>query len=303
MATVFRPPIIVTIYARPKAQPEYSVNMAVLFTPNPTQPFSQSDWPLTARARPPQKSDLPLLPPPPPPPPVPFNQDLWENAARIPRSLKSEVYFGAFTIYNPNPAIPFSQDIWDSATPRKAKAVGEPYGLSLPPNIIVTPFAQDIWDNPTRTPISLKSDSYAYPRTLVVPVIQAPFAQREWNRPAERRQKARTEEYPIPYPFRFRPFRNEQAIIIPKRQPLKSDFSVNLLPLISLSIKPFKADDWPEAPPKQAKAKVDDVVNFVQGILPPPRPTPTPRNHGIVRDPLNRDAWGRWTPGTGYHQG
>src|SRR3954462_1298127 len=106
MATIFRPPVFVTLYQRPKAQPEYTVTLLTLYAPNPDRPFRQSDWPLAARPKQPQD-------------------------AAAPANLNPLIY--------PNPARPFHQDGWDSATSARPRATGEAQGtlnsLLTPPSV------------------------------------------------------------------------------------------------------------------------------------------------------------------------
>lgn len=176
MATIFRPPVTVKIPKLPSQQPDAVINLRVLLSPNPAEPFRQDDWPSCARGRPAQASDAPAnrLPF----TTLPFGQDDWPSTERPRYSDRGDADDG-LALLAPNPARPFAASDWPTAATRKKAALTDQASNRLPHTTL--PFRQSDWPLPgRRRPI--QSDIIVNLLPLqAVPVVAAPFRQDEWH--------------------------------------------------------------------------------------------------------------------------
>lgn len=253
MATVFRSPIINITYAQRKAQPEYVVSLNVLFSPNPAQPFTQTDWPKAHRARRPQDASAPanlnplyytvVVS-------APFYQDIWDSAVRARPKTVGESLGTLNPLLTPNPSSPFNQDLWDPVAPRKARATGEAVGTDAPllnPNP-ARPFKQDLWDLAAR---------------------RRARAVGEVRRPPD----------PVLTPNPSRPFVNVFDTLFAARRKPVSDEAANFLPLQAVPIIfPFSQSDWRVSIRHPVASKTDDF-----GIPLTLRPVPPPSTNVLRR--------------------
>jgi hypothetical protein len=188
MATIFRPPLYVVIYPKQKTQPEYTVTLSSLLTPNPAQPFQQTLWPRPSDPIWKAKADdvTNLLP-------VqtvvvvaaPFYQNVWLNALTPKVKVNDTTPAVSLPLYSPNPVQPFSLFDWpSSAVTRKTAAVAETVELLLPiysPNPSA-PFVNSTDAASPRFAVQpVKSDIIVNLLPLqIIPVGPMPFSQADW---------------------------------------------------------------------------------------------------------------------------
>lgn len=238
MATIFRSPVFVTIYPKPKAKDSWEVNLLALYAPNPAFPFKQTQWDLPTKARSKAVGEAFFIPSPlfSPNPSVPFNQELWDLPTKGRPKATGESYSAVLTLYS----FPFPNSLEDWPNPAKPlpKAVGESYGLNLALTVIFQPNNVYDWPRPASPkPVASQAESYSSPSTLVNPPAM-PFNQTDWQRPT------------------------------PKRlSDLRSDILVNTLPLTPVAVTlPFSQEDWPlpSPPPNRWQAaRLEVPQNFL----------------------------------------
>lgn len=235
MATIFRPPIIVTITPPRKAKESWEVNVRLLLAPYPAQPFVQAIWPNPTRISLSLKSDYsinrqPLLAI----QPSPFFQREWPYPALPPRK-KDVLTIRISTAVAGPVAAPFFQSDWQFVGKRAPSPKIDNVVNLLPIQTVVvaTPFSQAHWPNPY-----LRKDVSQFDYSFPIYVSGVPFVQSDW-----------TTAFRLPRP--------------------KVDDVVNLLTIrtIVAGAAPFFQSDWLRAPIR-LKSKVDDVVNLLT-IRPP----------------------------------
>lgn len=221
MATIFRPPIIVTVYSKPKARDEWAVNLSVLYSPNPASPFAQLDWPSAVRAR---------------------------------AKATGEATSAPYSLYTPNPSGPFNQEDWlNAALARQAQKSDAPTYF-IPPK----PFTEVAWPGIQRGLPAAKVDDVV--NLYQAPVaIDYPFSQTDWGAVALPRKAIPADTVTLLLPFfGTAPFAGLTETRTMARQSVKSDIFVNLLPLQSAPIVlPFSQGDWFSIAQRRFAANVD----------------------------------------------
>lgn len=242
MATIFRAPIIIRLPVKPKAPATWEVNLLALLQPNPAQPFSQLDWPLPKRARPPQKSDAPA---------------------------------NINPLFYPNPAQPFVQSEWSNPynVRLSQRIIDHPAIQEVA--VVAAPFVQSEWPNPAHY---MHKAQDAAPQSRLLPLATVPFANYDW--PLSSKSKAAASghfnsiftapEAPFfvtdwPNPARKRPTRRDDAI-------------PNLTFTLAPPTVPFSYHDWPN-PKRRGKAQHTDVPPY---IIPEAPPVPSDFKQGLI---------------------
>ena len=151
MATIFRPPVFVRLFARKPKQPENPDNLLPLQTiVVAVQPFAMLDWPNAVRLLPVQKFDAQVNRQ--PFTILPFSSIDWQNPKRQQLTQKFDVPASLFPLVNPNPAQPFNFSDWLSAKPvRLLPKPDWPINLFplFRPNPAI-PFQQNDWNTLTK---------------------------------------------------------------------------------------------------------------------------------------------------------
>ena len=247
----------------------------------PPSPFSQSDWPLLARPKQPQDAAaaanlLPINTP------AVVVTGTWRSpliitiyptkkAAQESAPWNNSIYQPVVVAGTPN-----NQDLWDN--PSKAKPAQD---AGAPPNLNPlyypnpsSPFNQDLWEGQPRGKPSQDSSAAANLLPLNTPVVvAAPFNQDLWDlTPRRRAALVDAVEILLPIYSPFNPFTNQTEPVAFKRQSLKSDIYVNLLPIQTAipAIPPFYQNDWSGVATRRAVAKVDDVELLLAQYHPNP---------------------------------
>ena len=193
MATIFRPPVVVTIKKLPPKQPDNPVDLLALLAPNPARPFKQDEWVNPRRTRPAQKSDAPtdllslqvivVVT-------TPFQQNEWLNPPRGEAVQKSDAPANMLALLQPNPAITFSQTDWPNCKPARLPKPDWPVNLLalLQPNPAAS-FRQSDWNAvlTKRQPASVDPAVNLLPLQNPPAVATLPFIVTEWLLPATRR--------------------------------------------------------------------------------------------------------------------
>lgn len=233
MATIFRPPIFVTIYPRSKAKDSWEINLRVLYSPNPAVPFNQLDWPSPVKAKAKAvgeavSASAPLFTP---NPPGPFNQNDWRNPVLARPSQKSDAptYF--------IPPKPFTEVNWTIvAAPRRA-AIVDTVQLLLP---LYAPPAMPfsgLTETRTMQRQLVKSDIIINLLPLQAAPVVLPFSLTDWSTVASRRSPAKVDlierSLPLLAPNPDRPFIDPimANLNASKRAAAIVDAFVNLLPV------------------------------------------------------------------------
>jgi hypothetical protein len=303
--------------AKVKALPEVFDVINPLFSPNPPRPFSQTDWDLAANPKikaQPEAFDVsnPLFSP---NPSRPFAMHDWQRVRRVTRTAKVDDVVNLMglrgVVVVPTP---FNQDLWEGAAKPRLKITDVSIGTSLPLTQFL-PINQNLWENAKPPRLSQKSDAPANMLPLLAPNPAIPFNQDLWENAAFARVKARVDDFANLRPIQtvvvvVAPFnQTDWARPAALRQPIKSDIYVNLLPLHTppvVSGPPFFQTDWTGVATPRRAARVDDVVNLLAIQNPPPIPPipPQPPNikMRVVRDYWDRDEWGNFIPGGGTRE-
>lgn len=176
MATIFRPPIIVTISPRRKAKEDWTVNIRVQYV----VPFRQLDWSLPTKAR--AKVDveavgarLPLYAP---NPPRPFNQSEWPNPASARQLPAPDYNVNLLPLQNPVVvAIPFNETNWTRpATPRSPVTSDVIINLlPLQSAPVILPFSLGDWSTVARPRAKAIVDLIERSAPLYTPNPAVPF--------------------------------------------------------------------------------------------------------------------------------
>lgn len=227
MATVFRPPIIVTISPRRKVAEDWSVNVRVLYAPNPAVPFSQLDWPLAVRAK---------------------------------AKATGEPIAALSPLYNPTPVNPFSQSDWLNATRGRPPQKSDAPTYTSTFYVTAKPFTEPSWPSVLRGRAAAKVDDVVnlVPLQNPVVVVAAPFSQSDWPLAAARRKPVPIDTVQLLLPLTIMPFAGLTETRIFARQAVRSDIFVNLLPLQAAPvIFPFSLTDWSTVARRRPAALVD----------------------------------------------
>lgn len=270
MATIFRPPIIVTVYPRRKAADEWSGNLRVLYAPNPAVPFKQLDWPLATRAGAKSVGEAVAAPAPlyTPNPAAPFRQSDWINAAigRLPQKSDAPTYF-----IGPKP---FTEPSWPAIPRGRAAAkvddVVNLVPLQNPVVVVAAPFAEFSWPPPQRGRAA-KVDDVVNLVPIQNPAV-IPFRQGDWPLAVTPRKPAIVDTVELPYSIyvTFKPFAGLTETRQFARPAAITDAFVNLLPIQSAPvIFPFSLTDWSTVARPNFPAIVDAVESPVWLYAPP----------------------------------
>lgn len=235
MATVFRPPIIVTIYPRRKAADEWSVNLRVLYAPNPAVPFNQLDWPLATRAKP---------------------------------KATGEAVAASAPLYTPNPPGPFNQTDWLNAKLVRQAQKSDAPAYFIPPR----PFTEVSWPSIQRGRPTAKVDDVVNFSPPLMPNPAGPFNQFDWRFAAAPRRSVPVDTVELLLPFfGVAPFAGLTETRTMARQSVKSDIFVNLLPLQSGPVVfPFSQADWSTV----ARPRFPAIVDLIERCSPLYTPNP-----------------------------
>src|SRR5271166_1005464 len=288
---VFRAPIFSRLIPpQAKATGEAIGGIAPLLTPNPPQPFVQSQWDLATRAFPKLVSEVsgtlaPLLTP---NPPRPFFQTIWDSATPPKPKAYAEPLAAISALYNPNPAQPFYQTDWQPIRFVQKAKVDDVVNLT-PLYTVVVPsrfFHQDDWPNAAIARPKVPDTSLAGSAPLLTPNPPQPFVQSLWDLASLALPKVIGEAIGTLLPL-LEPavtttyvFRAPIFSQIVSPQKAKVDDVVNLLPLQPVVIYMPLPVTWPSPAEPVLSAKVDDVVNLL------------PINSFVfVQPPFHQDDW------------
>lgn len=272
MATVFRPPLIARLIPSKRAkglEEDDDVNLLALFAPNPSRPFSLTDWPNPKRAKPPQKSDAPAdrRPLASPNPSRPFAQYDWRSPVRAKRPQKSDAPTDRRVLVSPNPSRPFDQEDWPNPA-RRSQKQALLQSASIPDAVVVPPFSADDWTHPARRKQVQESDAPADSLSL-------------------RGQPTRLSDWPKPYRVAFRPTPFDAPNLLPltgtpfanydwtnaARRGYRVEEEIGWPSLLETTLQPFlqQTTEWPN-PARAARRQQPETTSnptlVVASILP-----------------------------------
>lgn len=294
----FRPPLIITIYPRPKApDQDYNVRILAQIAPNPSKPFHQDDWPRPAPPGKVQDSAAPanLYPWQHPNPSKPFHQDDWSQLATPGRPKAVGEAIGTLSpLLTPNPSRPFHKDDWSElAKPSRPKAQVDDF-VNLRPNQSFFIINQDLWDNavPSR-PAKVDDFVNLLPVHTGTVVVTLPFNQDLWDNAALSRPKATDASLAPPPPLLTPnpsiPFNQGLWEGEPASAKAKVDDFVNLAPVQSTIVVhfPFSLSDWPLATLPQPKI-IDTSIAGSAPLYEPNPAAPWAYLDSTILDPVPR---------------
>jgi hypothetical protein len=241
--------------ALPKAIGEAVSGDAPLLTPNPARPYAQADWPSIRSTLKAKVDDfVNLLPfqvvvavsP-------PFQQNLWDNAARIAVKATGEGVSGNSPLLTPNPPAPFTQADWPSVVSKRPAAIIDTSAQAI--LVTTAAFQQTEWFQAPPPLWKAKVDDLTnlVPLYSVVVAVAPPFYQNLWDSaariPPTATGEATTGNAPLLTPNPAQPFNQSDWLRAPFAVKVKTDEAINLLPLQSgapiIVPAPFTQADWP----------------------------------------------------------